>query len=78
MGLAVDEGAQRLDRLPDRHVDDQAVVAEGADGGGVAVLGLEAPDEARARVGDGVDRREGRDEVGQAGARRAARAAGRC
>ncbi len=78
VGLAVRERPQRLDRLPDRHVHDQAVVAERADRGGVPVVGLEPPDEARARVGDGVDRREGRDERRPAAASRAARAAGRC
>jgi hypothetical protein len=59
VGVAVDEGAQRLERLPDRHVHDQAVVAEGADRRRVAVLGLEAPHEPGAGVGDGVDRLEG-------------------
>jgi hypothetical protein len=65
VGVAVDEGAQRLERLPDRDVHDQAVVAEGADRRRVAVLGLEAPDEARAGVGDRVDRRQRRHEAGQ-------------
>src|SRR5918993_764224 len=52
----VDEGPQRLQRRPDRQVDDHAVVLEGPDGGGVAVLGLEPPDEPWALVGQGVDR----------------------
>jgi hypothetical protein len=58
VGVAVHEGAQRLERLPDRHVDHQPP-AEGADRGGVAVLGLEPPHEPGAGVGDGVDRLEG-------------------
>src|SRR5215211_1267886 len=40
-----------LDRLPDRHVDQNVVVVEWADRGCVSIAGLQAPDEARAMVG---------------------------
>src|SRR3954453_801371 len=62
--LRLDEGRERVDRLPDRHVDDHAIVLVGAQGGGVALLGLQAPDEARRGVGHGVDRVEQRHELG--------------
>jgi hypothetical protein len=54
--VAVHEVAECLDRGPDRHVDDQPVVAERANRRGVAVLGLQPPPESGRRVGDGVDR----------------------
>jgi hypothetical protein len=45
---------QHLDVLPDRHVDQDAVVFEGADGGGVAGFVLKASDEVGAGFGGGV------------------------
>ncbi len=62
--VAVDEVAQGVERLPDGQVDDQAIVAEGADAGGVAVLGLQAPDEPGRGVGGALTGSSG-DEVAQ-------------
>ena len=45
----VREGAERLDRRPDAHVDEEQVVLGRPDVGGVARVGLQPPDEARAR-----------------------------
>src|SRR4051794_9433010 len=42
---AVGELEQRVDRLPDRHVDDDQVVVEAADRHGVARVVLQPPDE---------------------------------
>ena len=78
VAAGVDEVPERLDRLPDGHVDDQPVVVEGADRGGVAGLVLQPPDEAGRGVGEGVDRLEVGDELGQRRESRAARAAARC
>lgn len=65
VGSAVHELPQGLDRLPDAHVDEQHVVLECTDGGGVAVLGLQSPDEAVCLVGHPVDRLEGGYEADQ-------------
>src|SRR5437763_1617949 len=46
----VDERAQRLDRLPYRHVQDQPRVVEGVERRGVPIVGLKPPDEAWAVV----------------------------
>src|SRR3990167_8233261 len=52
----VDVVFQRLERVPDRQVDDDPLVLERLEGGGVACVGLQAPDEARAGFGHWVDR----------------------
>ena len=54
-------------RGPDRHVDDQPVITEAANGGRVVVLGLQPPDEPGRRVGECVDRLEATDEISQPG-----------
>ena len=60
---------QRLDRLPDRHVDDDAaprphrVLLEPAHRGGVPVFGLQPPDEPGGRVRDRVHFIQGGREV---------------
>ncbi len=59
------EGPQRRQRLPDRQVDHDALVVEGADGGGVTGFGLQPPDEALGGVGPGVDGIQGGHETGQ-------------
>lgn len=58
---------QRLDRLPDRAVDqEQVVVVLGAQGSGVGpVVVHQAPDEAGSAIGEGVDLGKLCDEVGQ-------------
>ena len=62
----VDVRGERLDRLPDRHVqeDVQAELLEDPKRGRVALFGLKAPDEARAVIGDRVDRVKPGGEVG--------------
>ncbi|HEY7070084.1 MAG TPA: hypothetical protein VH479_08225 [Acidimicrobiales bacterium] len=55
MPAAVGEVGQRVDRRPHREVDDLQVVVEHLDAGGVARLVLEAPHEAGAGLGQGVD-----------------------
>ena len=64
----IHEPGQRLDRLPHRHVDQDSgapgrVPLERADRRGVAVLGLQPPDEAGRRVRRRVHRVEVRHEV---------------
>ncbi len=59
----IDELKQRLDRAPDRHVDEHPRVREGLQAGRVAAFVLEPPDEARGRVGEGVDPLETPDEA---------------
>lgn len=46
---------QGLDRLPNRHVDDEQVVAEDVDGRGVVVFVFEPPHEAFGLLGQFVD-----------------------
>src|SRR5438034_8410027 len=55
MVTSVDVVAQSLERLPDRHIEEDSVVFVGADGGSVAFIGLESPDETRAGVSDRID-----------------------
>src|SRR5438876_1633301 len=55
MVTSVDVVAQSLERLPDRHVEEDSVVFVGADGGSVPFTGLESPDETRAGVSDRID-----------------------
>ena len=61
---AVDVTVERGRRSPYGHVHQDRVVVEDADAGGVAAVRLQAPDEARASVGDRVDRLELADEAG--------------
>ena len=62
----VDVGAQRLDRLPDRQVDDDlVVVVDRHRGRVVAAVAGQAPDEARRAIGERVDLVEPRHEAGQ-------------
>ena len=68
--VAEHERGERLDRLPHRHVDQDPgassrVPLERADRGGVAVLGLQPPDEARRRIGQRVDGLQPGHEVSQ-------------
>ena len=65
MGRAIDEFEQRLDRLPDRHVDEKIRVGGGEDLGGVATVALEAPDKTGRLLGKRVDAVERRHEIGQ-------------
>jgi hypothetical protein len=58
--VAKHEGCEVLDISPDRHVHQYAgavadVPGEAADAGGIAIFGLEPPDEARGPVGERVD-----------------------
>src|SRR5688572_14156200 len=59
---AVHELLERLERIPDRHVDGHPVVGEWPDRDRVAVFGLQSPDEARTAVGERIDRIELRPE----------------
>src|SRR6185312_7312266 len=52
---AVHELAQAVGIGPHRHVEQHVFVVERADGGGVAVLGLQAPHEAGRGFGERVD-----------------------
>jgi hypothetical protein len=67
---AVGVRGQRLDRLPDGHVDDDAaagphrILLEPAHRGGVPVFGLQPPDEPGGRVRDRVHLIQGGHEVG--------------
>jgi len=60
----VDVGAKLFDRLPDRHVDDDALVFVRPQVGVVARLPLQAPDEAVAAIGERVQVVEARHEAG--------------
>jgi len=60
----VSEIAQRLDRFPDRHIDDHERIVVVGDVGGVARFRLEPPDKAGSLVGKSVDGLELRDEFG--------------
>jgi probable blue pigment (indigoidine) exporter len=62
---AVHELGERVDRLPHAHVEEQHVVLERTDRGGVAGVGLQPPDEAVRLVGHPIDRLEGGYEAGQ-------------
>src|SRR4029079_8582169 len=62
-GGGVGEGAKRLDRLPDRHVQEQQLIVECVDARRVALFRLEPPHEPGTPVREGVDRLEIRDEV---------------
>jgi hypothetical protein len=66
--IGVDVRGERLDRLPDRHVDQDVgapglVSSERLHGGRVAVLGLQPPDEPGGRVRCRVHRVKGGHEV---------------
>src|SRR5262249_31712748 len=61
---AVDVVLQRLHTLPDRHIDEDAVVVERAQVRRVALRSLQAPDESAAAVGQRVDLLEARHESG--------------
>lgn len=68
--VADDEGGEVLYVSPDRHVDDHAgtvasVPGEGSHRGGVALLGLQSPDEAGGPVGGSVHRVKRFDESRQ-------------
>jgi hypothetical protein len=69
VGVAEHVRGQRLDRLPDGHVDQNAaagpdpVLLEAADGEGVPVLGLHPPEESGRRIRDRVHRVKRRHEV---------------
>src|SRR5271165_27464 len=63
MGGAVHVLVERFDIAPDGHVDEQVGIVEGANRGGIALLGLQAPDEAGCALGQGVDALEVRGEV---------------
>src|SRR2546423_236262 len=63
VGRPVGELLQRLDRLPDREVEDDRLVLEDAHRGRVAAVVLEPPDEALGLVGEGVHHREALDEL---------------
>ncbi len=60
-------GAEMLDRLPDGHVEENAVVLEGPGVGGGAAAVLEPPDETGAGLRQRVQLREARHEAGQGG-----------
>src|ERR1700675_759818 len=61
---AIDEIEQGVDVPPDGHVDDH-VVAQGPEGGCIAALALQAPNESWAFVGDCIDPFERSYEFGQ-------------
>src|SRR5262245_50467614 len=61
-----DETFQGFDRFPHRHVQEQARIVESVDGGGVAAVVLEPPDEAWRVLGNRIDTVEIVDEVGHA------------
>ena len=63
VGGAVDEGLERVGGFPNGQVEEDAVVIVGAEVGGVSRGGLQAPDEAGAAVGEGVDFIEPLDEA---------------
>src|SRR3989442_3837565 len=58
---------QLLDRFPDRQVEQDTIVTVGTKVGGVAVGGLQTPDEAGAAVGERVDLLQPGDETGHHG-----------
>ena len=60
----VGEAAQRLDRIPDRHINDYERIVVVPDVGGVARFRLEPPDKARSLVGKSIDGFELSDEFG--------------
>src|SRR5438093_1261909 len=64
VGGGVGERPEALDRLPDGHVQEQQLVVEGVDARRVAGVGLEAPQEPGAPIGERVDRLQVRHEVG--------------
>src|SRR5215813_9602237 len=61
----VGEGEERIDRIPDRHVDDHAGIVEGADVRRVAAVALQPPDETGRALGKRIDRVELGHEIGQ-------------
>lgn len=72
MGVACDEGQQGLERVPDAHVDEHLgaialLPGEAGHRGRIALVGLEAPHEARGGVCHRVDRVESRKEPGHLG-----------
>jgi hypothetical protein len=60
----IDIVAERLDRLPDRHVDEDRVVLVRPDRGGVPVLGHQTPDKSGTLLRQRIDLVEGRHEFG--------------
>ena len=62
----VDIGVERVGFGPDREVDDQLWIGRRLQRGGIAVLGLEPPDEAGCGLGEGVDRIERGEKRGDA------------
>ena len=64
VGAPIDEIEQRVDGLPDRHVDDHHRVVEGAEIGGITALVLKPPNEAGGSIGARIDRIQAGDESG--------------
>src|SRR5262249_54524265 len=60
---AIDVLVEGLDRFPNRHVEQDPLVVERANAGGIAIVSLEAPDEAGAPVGQRIDAVELRHET---------------
>ncbi len=60
----IHETMEGLDRLPDRQVNDHLRVVIPPEVGGVAVLGLETPNEARARLSESIDSVQLRNKTG--------------